>query len=143
MKFSTKTRYGVRAILQIAENEDGTFQKDIAGKQHISVKYLDQIINALKTAGLIINVRGKKSGYRLARKASEITILDVHNAFEHGICIVECINPLIRCELYDTCLVREYWGDLNVMILNYLRKTTLQDILDGKELVGHADAGKA
>jgi Rrf2 family protein len=142
MKFSTKIRYGVRAILEIAgtKGTDGIFQKDIAEKHHISFKYLDQIINSLKAAGLIVNVRGKKSGYRLTRKASEITILDVHNAFEHGICIVECISSSFRCELYETCLIREYWGGLNTIILEYLRKTTLQDILDGKKLVECTEA---
>ena len=66
MKFNTRIRYGIRAILEIAleESENGVFQKDISERQKISNKYLDNIITALKTAGLIKNVKGKKSGYK-------------------------------------------------------------------------------
>ncbi|HRS19749.1 MAG TPA: Rrf2 family transcriptional regulator, partial [Bacteroidales bacterium] len=67
MKLNTKTRYGLRAIIEIAMNssEHGVLQKDIAKTQNISNKYLDQIIAELKSADLIVNTGGKKSGYRL------------------------------------------------------------------------------
>ncbi|MEN6457009.1 MAG: Rrf2 family transcriptional regulator [Prolixibacteraceae bacterium] len=137
MKFSTKTRYGIRAMLDVAANESqgGVFQKDIAERQHISIKYLDQIIYALKTAGLIINTKGKKSGYKLSRKPSEITVLDVHNAFEHGICIIDCMSPSFTCEMKDTCMIQGFWGKLNSMISDYLKNATLQDIINRKELM--------
>jgi Rrf2 family protein len=84
MKFSTKTRYGLRALIEIAKDElgEGVFQKDISKNQDISIKYLDQIIQSLKVAGLIVNVKGKKSGYILTRKPSEITVYDIHRAFK-------------------------------------------------------------
>lgn len=137
MKFSTKTRYGIRAMLEIAVNEGqgGVFQKDISERQRISIKYLDQIIFALKTAGLIINVKGKKSGYMLTRKPSEITVLDVHNAFEHGICIIDCMSPVFTCEMKDSCMIQGFWGKLNTMIADYLKNATLQDIINRKELM--------
>ena len=83
MKFNTKTRYGIRSMLEIAMNkeQDGVFQKDIAKNQNISIKYLDHIIHSLKASRLIVNVRGKKSGYTLTREPSEITMFDIHNAF--------------------------------------------------------------
>lgn len=137
MKFSTKTRYGIRAMLEIAANESqgGVLQKDIAERQHISIKYLDQIIYALKAAGLIINARGKKSGYILTRKPSEITILDVHNAFEHSICIIDCMSSSYTCERRDICMIQGFWGRLNAMISDYLKNATLQDIISRKELM--------
>ncbi|MGQ8338208.1 RrF2 family transcriptional regulator [Sunxiuqinia sp. A32] len=134
MKFSTKTRYGIRAMLEIAsdETQSGVFQKDIAERQQISVKYLDQIIHALKAANLIVNLRGRKSGYILTRSSSEITMLDIHRAFEPGICVIDCLSSSIECDREAKCRVKGFWGELNNRILHYFKSVTLQDMLDGK-----------
>ncbi|WP_159518866.1 RrF2 family transcriptional regulator [Sunxiuqinia indica] len=134
MKFSTKTRYGIRAMLEIAkdESQSGVFQKDIAANQKISVKYLDQIIHALKAAGLIINLRGKKSGYILTRQPSEITILDIHSAFEPGICVIDCLAQSFHCDRETTCRVKGFWGELNRMIVDYFKGVTLEDLCKGR-----------
>jgi len=73
LKFSTKTRYGIRAVLEIALNGDanGIYQKEIAKNQEISYKYLDQIMNSLKVSGLITKAAGRKSGYVLTRIACQ------------------------------------------------------------------------
>lgn len=133
MKFSTKTRYGIRAMLEIAkdESQSGVFQKDIAENQKISNKYLDQIIHALKAAGLIMNHRGKKSGYVLTRKPSDITMLDIHNAFEPGICVIDCLSRHIKCEMEGTCKARGFWGELNNMVLEYFKSVNLEDLRSG------------
>lgn len=132
MKFSTKTRYGIRAMLEIASDttQSGVLQKDIAERQQISVKYLDQIIHALKSEGLIINVRGKKSGYILTRKASEISMLDIHNAFEPGICVIDCLSALVPCPMKDVCRTIGFWSKLNNLIFDYFNSVTLQDLLN-------------
>ena len=111
MKFSTKTRYGIRTLLEIALHEDGVgvFQKDIAENQKLSIKYLDHIIAALKVAGLISNVKGKKSGYVLTRSPKDITMLDVHNAFEPGVCVVDCLSGNVNCELEEGCATKDFW----------------------------------
>ncbi|TDN97244.1 RrF2 family transcriptional regulator [Sunxiuqinia elliptica] len=134
MKFSTKTRYGIRAMLEIAkdESQSGVFQKDIAANQDISVKYLDQIIHALKVAGLIINLKGRKSGYILTRNASEITMLDIHNAFEPGICVIDCLAKSFDCERKSFCEVIGFWEKLNHMVVDYFEQVTLEDIRSGK-----------
>jgi len=131
MKFNTKTRYGIRAMLEIAFDitQKGVRIKDIAINQNISVKYLDQIIHALKVAGLITNAKGKNSGYVLSRKSSEITIYDIHNAFEHGVCIVDCLRENMMCIREKKCSVRKFWDGLNIMIIDYLKNTTLEDIV--------------
>jgi Rrf2 family protein len=118
-------------MLEIAKSEDqeGVFQKDIARVQEISYKYLDHIISALKTAGLITNVKGKKSGYKLTREPSSISIYDIHNAFEPGICIVECISDAVNCESEDTCATKKLWSGLNSQIIEYLKNYTLEDLL--------------
>jgi Rrf2 family protein len=133
MKISTRTRYGVRTMIEIARGnpEKGVFQKDIAINQSLSIKYLDHIIHALKTARLITNTRGKKSGYILTRKPSEITIFDIHRAFEPGICIVECLSGSYQCNMIDGCQARGFWGRLNNLIYDYFRSVTLDDLING------------
>ncbi|MGQ1783512.1 MULTISPECIES: RrF2 family transcriptional regulator [unclassified Saccharicrinis] len=133
MKFSTRTRYGIRAMLDIAadKSDNGVFQKDIAERQGISNKYLDQIIRALKVAGLIVNARGKKSGYILTKKPSEITLLDIHSAFEPGITVVECMNSSVNCNFEDRCKAKTFWGNLNQLVIKYFKSVSLLDLIEG------------
>lgn len=130
MKIGTRTRYGLRTILEIArsENSGGIFQKEIAINQALSNKYLDHIIHALKTAGLICNVKGKKSGYMLARKPEDITIFDIHQAFEPHICLVECLSTNYHCNREEKCVAQGFWKKLNVMIVQYLKSVTVADL---------------
>ena len=119
MKFNTKTRYGVRVVLELALNADkegGTFQKDIAEKQDVSVKYLDHIIASLKKANLVINIGGKKSGYILTKPAEEINIYDVYAAFEDDLAIIDCLLSDGECPKRGTCVLKDYWSDLNKSI---------------------------
>ena len=137
MKISTRTRYGIRAMVEIAQGSSGTgvFQKDIAKNQQLSNKYLDHIIYALKTSQLISNSKGKKSGYVLTRNPSEITILDIHSAFEPGICIIECLSGNYECDHSVGCKTRGFWSGLNNQILEYFKSVTLQDLIDNKMVV--------
>jgi Rrf2 family protein len=132
LKFSTKTRYGIRAILEIALNNEanGIYQKEIAQNQDISYKYLDQIINALKVAGLITKAAGRKSGYVLTRPPEEITVYDVHNAFEPGICVIDCLSINFSCEREKFCSLRGFWGNLNNQIIEYFKSTTIKDLME-------------
>lgn len=132
MKFSTKTRYGVRAMLEIAkcDSENGIYQKDIAKNQNLSYKYLDHIINSLKVAGLVTKAAGRKSGYVLTRDPSEISINDIHNAFEPGICVVDCLSHNYNCKKEQQCASRGFWGQLNNQIIDYLKSTSLQDLME-------------
>jgi Rrf2 family protein len=119
MKFNTKTRYGLRVVLELAlnaDNEGGTYQKDIAKKQDVSVKYLDHIISSLKKAGLIINVGGKKSGYVLGRPANEINIYNIYAAFEDDLAIIDCLLTDSECPNRGNCVLRDYWCNLNESI---------------------------
>lgn len=142
MKVNTKIRYGLRTMIEIAGATDpnGILQKDIAKNQRISLKYLDPIIASLKLKGLIVNSKGKGSGYRLTRDPKEITMLDIYTAFEQ-IVIVECINNMGYCErsLHD-CKGRNYWHEFRDEITNLLMKKTLDQIMqqthyECKELV--------
>ena len=132
MKISTRTRYGLRTMLEIAmsESSTGVFQKDIAKNQAISNKYLDHIIHALKASKLIRTVKGKKSGYMLTRHPSKITVLDVHNAFEPGICITECLSENFNCERRNGCLSVMFWENLNHIIQDFFKSVTLDDLIN-------------
>lgn len=134
MKFSTKTRYGLRAMVEIAkaDHQNGILQKDISKNQKISNKYLDQIIKSLKNAYLISNVKGKKSGYRLNRNADEITVLQVHMAFEEEVAIIHCLSKKITCEMEDICQTNSFWNGLNDLIIEYFSNTTLEDLLQSR-----------
>ncbi|MBN2806645.1 MAG: Rrf2 family transcriptional regulator [Prolixibacteraceae bacterium] len=134
MKFSTKTRYGIRAMIEIASDSsgNGVLQKDIARNQEISNKYLDHIIAALKASNLICNVKGKKSGYILSRPAGEISVYDIHNAFENGICVIDCVGLNVHCENNGSCSAQIFWKGLNNVVLEYFKNTSLQQLLDKK-----------
>ena len=116
--------------IALSEGDEGVLQKNIAENQNISFKYLDHIITALKVAGLVTNTRGKKSGYILTRDPSEITMLDIHKAFEPGICVVDCLGCYVVCEREDICVARLFWKGLNDRIVDYFKNTTLKDLVD-------------
>jgi len=140
LKFSTRIRYGIRAMIEIAQDKSGkgVFQKQISENQEISIKYLDHIIHALKTAGLITAVRGKKSGYILTRKPSEISMLDIHNAFEPGICVIDCMSSNFTCDRSNRCAARGFWGRLNNKIMDYFKTVTLQNMVDEQSCLDDA-----
>lgn len=118
-----------------SSNNKGIFQKDIASNQDISIKYLDHIIHSLKASGLIINVSGKKSGYKLTRPARDITMLDIHNAFESGICVIDCLSDAVKCSKDDKCAAQGFWGGLNNLVVDYFRSFTLQDLVDNQHKI--------
>jgi Rrf2 family protein len=128
---NTKIRYGLRTMLEIGcpDNKDGILQKEIAKNQDLSEKYLDPIISALKTSGLIVNFGGKKSGYILRKPANEITVLDIFRSFENGPTLVQCICNPDMCVKVDTCVAREYWSGLNTLIIGYFKNSTLDKLI--------------
>ena len=134
MKVNTKIRYGLRAMLEFGLNErkknyTGMHQKDIAEHQNLSEKYLDPIIGALKTSGLIMNASGKKSGYLLARPIQEISIYDIYRAFEPELSIVHCMNKPVTCFISRICVPSEYWMNLNDVITKHMKSVTLDMIV--------------
>ena len=133
MKLSTRTRYGIRAILEIAENYGkGPLQtKVIAERQEISVKYLEQLMALLKSARFIRSIRGSKGGYILAREPQEIKISDVFSALEgSSIITVECLGNDNFCARAADCTARQLWAEVQNAVMTVLESKTLQDLLD-------------
>jgi Rrf2 family protein len=112
------------------EHNEGVLQKDISKRQVISEKYLDHIIAALKAGGLICNVGGKKSGYKLTVSAKDITVYDIYRAFNPEMAIVNCLNDLFECDIENICAVQSYWSQLNDVIIENMKKTTLSQLAD-------------
>ncbi len=128
-------------MIEIARGSDskGVFQKDIATAQSLSIKYLDHIIHSLKTAGLITNLKGKKSGYVLTRDPELITVFDIHKAFEPELCLIECLSVNYQCDRSEHCQAQGFWKGLNTVIANYLKSVTVADLVGDPTLAGQTD----
>lgn len=133
MKLSTRTRYGIRALLELAENlAEGPLQiRNIAQRQDISVKYLEQLMAMLKSAGFVRSVRGSKGGYLLAKQANKIKLSDVFTALEgSSIITVDCLESKSYCARAADCAVRQVWAQVQEAIMSVLESVTLQDLVD-------------
>ncbi len=133
MKISTKGRYGLRILLDLALHAESKprMLRDIAESQGISEKYLSRLIVDLRQACLVNSVRGAKGGYSLVRNPAEISILEIVEVMEGGVAIVDCVNtPLQPCIRATSCATREMWNVINEKIRTTLKGITLQDILD-------------
>ena len=142
MKLSTRGRYGTRAILDIALHATGGDPvplKDIADRQQISKKYLEQFMGRLESDGLVRSIRGAGGGFVLARPADRITLLDIVTALEGPLALVDCIDHPKRCSRSPSCATRDLWGDMTAQMTDFLRSQTLADLCErqrSKELVG-------
>jgi Rrf2 family transcriptional regulator, cysteine metabolism repressor len=132
MKISTRTRYGVRAMFELAmEYGKGPLQtRTIAEREDISNKYLEQLIAVLKSAGLIRSVRGPKGGYILTNPPEKTRLFEIFVALEGPIEPVECLEHDAYCPRCAICVTRGVWTELQTSIINVLQNTTLQTLTD-------------
>lgn len=133
MKISTKGRYALRMMIDLAQNQgDGYVSlKDIANRQEISKKYLEQIVAILNKPDILRTNRGYQGGYRLAKNANEYTVGDILRLTEGGIAPVSCLeNSPIMCDRADECVTLPIWKGLYKVISEYVDSITLQDIVD-------------
>ena len=133
MKISTKGRYALRMLLDLAEHQgDGYIAlKDIAQRQEISKKYLDQIVPILNRAEILKTNRGFQGGYRLARSPDKMTAGDILRATEGNLAPVACLDgDEIDCPRSEHCPTLPLWQGLNKVINEYLDSVTLQDLID-------------
>lgn len=137
MKVNTKTRYGLRTMIELAMHgtDSGVFQKEISERQEISFKYLDQIIASLKASGLIVNAEGRMSGYILSQDPGQIDVYDVYKAFQHELKIIDCLDGEGDCSRENKCATQGFWSDLNNLIVDYLKSTNLKDLAEKQEAI--------
>ena len=128
MKLSTRVRYGVRALIELAKQDNGQPMslREIARRQEISPKYLEQMISSLKNAGLVRSVRGAEGGYRLGRSAEQISVWDIYSVLDIAATSIDCIPS--PCDRIKHCGVREVWSDLYEAIADVLKRHTIAEL---------------
>ena len=144
MKLTTKSRYGVRAIFDIAYNSGGLPAqiKDISERQQISPRYLEQIFQKLKDEGILGSKRGPKGGYYLTKEPKDITLYEIITAAEGPIelvfCVRECDDECETevCARKGECVASELWKDMGEKIAAIFRETTIQTLCDRAEALG-------
>ena len=142
MKISTRGEYGLRALMEMGMDEGAALSlRDIAERQQVSLDYLEQIVPALKGAGLIKSKRGAQGGYYLARAAHEITVYDALVALEGGFEPMICVGEdalaksekAAGCGASGSCAVQEVWQELQSAIEGVLKNLTLAELLRRQE----------
>lgn len=137
MKLSTKGRYGLRALIDLAlysENEAVSIQS-IARRQNISDSYLEQLMRKLRSAGLIVSVRGAQGGYKLARPANEISVGDVLRALEGSLEAVTCGGEDNSCQGADLCVTKFVWERINSSIRDTVDSIKLSQLVEESRLM--------
>lgn len=132
MKISTKGRYALRMMLDIAAQGEGAVVplKDISARQGISVKYQEQIVLLLSKSGFLKSVRGPKGGYRLTRSPEEYSVGSILRVTEGTLAPVACLDDTEnQCNRCNQCETLEFWEGLDQIINNYVNQFTLADLM--------------
>jgi Rrf2 family transcriptional regulator, iron-sulfur cluster assembly transcription factor len=140
MKLSTKIRYGVRALCDMVDNPTGAPAqiKDISKRQSLSARYIEQIFQKLKKAGIIKSVRGRSGGYLLTKKSEEITIGDVIRAIEgKDIRLVACLSKkkgaIKVCERFGDCAPSKIWEEASKRLMDYFNTVFIKEICNSQK----------
>ena len=130
MKISTRGQYGTRAMLELAlhYSQGPILLKDIAKRQEISFRYLDQLFNPLKTSGLVKSIRGKGGGFLLAKPPDQISLGDVIQVLEGSLAPVDCVDDMTFCHRVEYCALRDVWIQQKEAMLNVLNSLTLEEL---------------
>ncbi len=133
MRLSTKSRYGVRALFDIAYHSGGlpTQIKEISRRQGITPRYLEQIFQRLKRAGIVKSIRGPKGGYYLSRKPEGIVLSEVIRAMDESIEPIFCVRPprgRKRCRRESRCVARMVWKEAGQRLVDYLSSVSLAEM---------------
>lgn len=135
MMISTKGRYALRVMIDLAQHADEGFipLKEIAERKEASLKYLENIVSLLSKGDVIQSQRGKEGGYKLSKPASEITVGEIVRLTEGKLAPVQCLEwDENRCGKSDTCLTLPMWEKLDSLIGDYLGSVSIEDIISGK-----------
>ena len=139
MMVSTKGRYALTVMVDLAKRDGFVPLSDIAEQESLSMKYLESIISILNKGGMLQSLRGKKGGYKLARKPEEYTINEILLLTEGTLAPVNCImQEGVECAKAATCSTLPLWAGLDKVIENYLSDITLRDVINGnrRKLLG-------
>lgn len=130
---STKGRYSIRILLDLAEHRNGEFipMKEVAGRQGISLKYIERLMPALKAAGLVESVHGIGGGYRLTRQPEEYTLWEILVLAEGDLAPVACLQPEAAvCDRASECRTLGVWQGYYDLTRDYFSRITLADLMN-------------
>lgn len=143
MKLSTKGRYGLRALIDLAQySEDAPVSiSSIAARQEISERYLEQLMSLLKKAGFVKSIRGAGGGYVLAKAAADISVGDILRALEGSLEPVECgaYHPEMGCQTADRCVTKYVWKKINESINRTVDEIKLDQLVNESRALGTGD----
>ncbi len=137
MKVSTKGRYALRLMIDLAEHDSGDYipLRDISERQGISVKYLEQIVTQLSRAGFLRSVRGAQGGYRLSRKPENYTIGEILRITEGDLAPIACLSDeTVRCPRESECATLDFWKGLRAVINEYVDSVNLDQLVEQHRL---------
>jgi Rrf2 family cysteine metabolism transcriptional repressor len=132
MRLSTKGRYSVRAMLDLALHfgQGPIMVKDISGRQRISTRYLEQLFIPLRAAGLVRGIPGARGGFMLARPPAEVRLSEIVQATEGSLAPVDCVDESRACPQSDVCAARDIWLEMKQASDKVLESMTLKDLAD-------------
>jgi len=132
MRLSTRSRYGVRAMVDLAlyYGQGNVLLKDIAKRQEISDKYLEHLLTSLKVAGLVKSIRGAHGGYLLAKPPAQIRLSQVIKVLEGSIAPVECVDDPKTCPRTELCVTRDVWREIKKAMDEILESISLKDLVE-------------
>lgn len=141
MKLSTRGRYGLRALLDLAvhQGEGLVLLKDIARRQEVSLPYLEHLIAPLIAAGLVKSTRGARGGVLLLKPPADIRLGEVVQVLEGPIAPVDCVNNPALCHRSAFCVTRDIWVELKEAMSQVLDSTTLQDLVERQRQKGQVE----
>lgn len=132
MKLSTKGRYGVRMMIDLAAHygEGPVLLREVAKRQEISEKYLSNLVNPLKAMGLVEATRGVHGGYVLGKAPARITMKEIIEVLEGPLCLVDCVEKPVVCNRASFCISRDLWSEASEGMARVLEKYTLADMVE-------------
>ena len=140
MKLSTKSRYAITAIIDLAQNQDGAVSlKDISVRQGISLSYLEQLFCKLKNKKVVKSRRGPGGGYTLNRKSSDISLFQIITAVDENIDQTQCEGSM-NCIKDKPCTTHHVWTGLNKIIKDYMKSITIEDVITNQVIHNLHDA---
>ena len=141
MKLSTRARYGLRALLDLAlhQGEGLVSLKDIAQRQEISLPYLEHVITPLVAASLVKSTRGARGGVLLLKPPAEIKLSEVVQLLEGSLAPVDCVNNPALCHRSPSCVTRDIWIEMKSAMIQVLDSTTLQDLVERQRKKGQVE----
>ncbi|MFW6150819.1 MAG: RrF2 family transcriptional regulator [Chloroflexota bacterium] len=138
MHLTTRVRYGLRAMLDLAlhQEEAPVLLRDIAARQGVSLAYLEQLVGSLAAGGLVMTTRGPHGGVSLLRPPREIKVSEIVSRLEGPISLVNCVKHPDICSRSDVCVTRDLWQEMQEAMAGMLDRLTLEDLVERQKRKG-------